>query len=129
MYFSIVGEHLARTLAWFSLAVSLVVIDCFSRAAKHRGIMVPILPGLMCINAWGGFKKMTGFCRTRVPAELMAKMESIKVSVLITLFGYDGPCGAAFILCPSFFFQILMCYRVALAHPLVRRNIYRRISS
>lgn len=41
--------------------------------------MVPVLPGLMCINAWGGFKKMTGFCKTRVPGELLAKMESIKV--------------------------------------------------
>lgn len=54
------------------------VYASFVKACRDRGIMVPILPGLMCINAWGGFKKMTGFCRTRVPAELMAKMESIK---------------------------------------------------
>lgn len=34
---------------------------------------------MMCINAWGGFKKMIGFCCTRVPPKLMAKMEEIKV--------------------------------------------------
>lgn len=41
---------------------------------------MPVLPGLMCINAFGGFKKMTGFCLTRVPPALMAKMEEIQVS-------------------------------------------------
>ena len=47
----------------------------------QRGINVPIVPGMMCINAWGGFKKMIGFCCTRVPPKLMAKMEEIKVRV------------------------------------------------
>jgi methylenetetrahydrofolate reductase (NADPH) len=32
----------------------------------------------MCINAYTGFCKMTKFCKTRVPAELQAKMDSIK---------------------------------------------------
>ena len=32
----------------------------------------------MCINAYAGFCKMTKFCKTRVPAELQAKMDSIK---------------------------------------------------
>ncbi len=32
----------------------------------------------MCINAYGGFAKMTKFCKTRVPAELKAKMDSLK---------------------------------------------------
>merc|ERR1712183_691981 len=34
--------------------------------------------GLMCINNYGGFKKMTGFCKTRVPKELAAKMDTFK---------------------------------------------------
>ena len=59
---------------------SCVFVYLFVRYVTKRGIKVPIVPGLMCINAWGGFKKMSGFCRTRVPAELMSKMELIKVS-------------------------------------------------
>lgn len=43
---------------------------------------MPVVPGLMCINAFGGFKKMTGFCRTRVPPPLMAKMEEIQASFI-----------------------------------------------
>ena len=45
----------------------------------RRGITVPVVPGMMCINAYGGFKKMIGFCCTRVPPKVMAKMEEIKV--------------------------------------------------
>ena len=40
---------------------------------------MPVVPGLMCINAFGGFKKMTGFCFTRVPPALWAKLEEIQV--------------------------------------------------
>merc|ERR1712176_1515597 len=32
----------------------------------------------MCINAYGGFVKMTKFCKTRVPTDLREKMESLK---------------------------------------------------
>mmetsp|Transcript_16370 Transcript_16370/g.33623 ORF Transcript_16370/g.33623 Transcript_16370/m.33623 type:complete len:150 (+) Transcript_16370:1-450(+) len=32
----------------------------------------------MCINAYGGFVKMTKFCKTRVPTELRAKMDSLQ---------------------------------------------------
>jgi methylenetetrahydrofolate reductase (NADPH) len=42
------------------------------------GIHIPIIPGLMIIQAYPGFRKMVGFCKTRVPAELEAKMESLK---------------------------------------------------
>lgn len=51
----------------------------FARLPLGRGITVPVVPGLMCINAFGGFKKMTGFCFTRVPPALMAKLEEIQV--------------------------------------------------
>lgn len=49
------------------------VVDC-----RKWGIECPVIPGLMCINAYGGFKKMSNFCKTRVPKDLEAKMESIK---------------------------------------------------
>jgi len=54
------------------------VFGSFVKDCKTWGINCPIVPGLMCINAFGGFAKMTKFCKTRVPAELMAKMVSIK---------------------------------------------------
>jgi methylenetetrahydrofolate reductase (NADPH) len=50
----------------------------FLEDCRKWGINCPVVPGLMCINAYGGFCKMTKFCKTRVPAELQAKMDSIK---------------------------------------------------
>lgn len=50
----------------------------FVEDCRKWGITCPIVPGLMCINAYAGFCKMTKFCKTRVPAELQAKMDSIK---------------------------------------------------
>jgi len=38
-------------------------------------IMVPILPGIMPLNAYGGFKRMTGFCKTRIPPTMAEEIE------------------------------------------------------
>lgn len=54
------------------------VYKTFVKDCKAKGIHCPVVPGLMCINAYPGFKKMTGFCKTRVPPSLEDKMESIK---------------------------------------------------
>ena len=54
------------------------VFGTFVEDCRKCGINCPIVPGLMCINAYGGFAKMTKFCKTRVPADLKAKMDSIK---------------------------------------------------
>merc|ERR1712032_95297 len=54
------------------------VFGSFVEDCKKWGINCPIVPGLMCINAYGGFCKMTKFCKTRVPTELKAKMDSLK---------------------------------------------------
>lgn len=54
------------------------VFGTFVKDCRKWGIDCPIVPGLMCINAYGGFVKMTKFCKTRVPAELRAKMDSLK---------------------------------------------------
>lgn len=54
------------------------VFKTFVRDCRKWGIDCPIIPGLMCINGYGGFKKMAKFCKTRVPKDLEDKMESIK---------------------------------------------------
>lgn len=54
------------------------VFGTFMDDCRKCGINCPIVPGLMCINAYAGFCKMTKFCKTRVPEELRAKMDAIK---------------------------------------------------
>jgi 5,10-methylenetetrahydrofolate reductase len=54
------------------------VYKTFVKDCRKWGIECPIIPGLMCINAYPGFKKMTKFCKTRVPKDLEAKMDSMK---------------------------------------------------
>jgi len=54
------------------------VFKAFVTDCRKWGIMCPIVPGLMCINAYPGFKKMTKFCKTRVPTSLEEKMDSMK---------------------------------------------------
>ena len=54
------------------------VFKTFVQDCRTWGIQCPIVPGLMCINAYAGFAKMTKFCKTRVPTPLHDKMESIK---------------------------------------------------
>ena len=49
------------------------VADC-----KKMGINVPIVPGIMPIMTYGGFKRMTGFCKTYVPQEILDTLEPIK---------------------------------------------------
>ena len=36
------------------------------------------MPGIMCIASYGGFKRMIKFCKTRVPDEILAEIESLK---------------------------------------------------
>ena len=54
------------------------VYKTFVQDCRKWGIECPIIPGLMCINAYAGFKKMTKFCKTRVPKALEEKMDSMK---------------------------------------------------
>lgn len=54
------------------------VFKTFVRDCRKWGINCPIVPGLMCINAYNGFVKMAKFCKTRVPKDLQDKMDSIK---------------------------------------------------
>mmetsp|Transcript_24941 Transcript_24941/g.53134 ORF Transcript_24941/g.53134 Transcript_24941/m.53134 type:complete len:413 (+) Transcript_24941:115-1353(+) len=53
------------------------VFKTFVNDCRTWGIECPVVPGLMCINAYPGFKKMTKFCKTRVPKSLEEKMDSM----------------------------------------------------
>ncbi|KAI9018964.1 methylenetetrahydrofolate reductase-domain-containing protein [Hyaloraphidium curvatum] len=48
------------------------------KKCRDSGIDVPILPGLLPIQNYGGFKRMTTLCKTIVPPELEAALEPIK---------------------------------------------------
>lgn len=62
----------------------------FVQDCRAAGIECPIVPGLMCINAYAGFVKMSKFCKTRVPQELRNAMEAIKDdSDAVKRFGID----------------------------------------
>ena len=39
---------------------------------------IPIIPGMMPIQSYQGFKKMTEFCKTKVPEEIFEQLEPIK---------------------------------------------------
>ena len=43
------------------------------------GINVPILPGIMPIMSYGGFKRMTDFCKTKIPASIQKELSEISV--------------------------------------------------
>ncbi|KAL7569664.1 hypothetical protein ACA910_008318 [Epithemia clementina (nom. ined.)] len=62
----------------------------FVKDCRAIGIDCPIVPGLMCINAYAGFVKMTKFCKTRVPQELRESMDAIKDDAeAVKQFGID----------------------------------------
>ena len=54
------------------------VFGHFVTSCRRLGINVPIIPGLMCVSNYGGFKRMTKFCKTRVTLELAARMDKLK---------------------------------------------------
>jgi len=50
----------------------------FVKDCRDLGITVPIVPGIMPIQNYGGFKRMTGFCKTYIPDEINEELEAIK---------------------------------------------------
>ena len=51
------------------------VFGIFVKDCRNLGITVPIIPGIMCIGNQGGFKRMTGFCKTRIPDAIMSSLD------------------------------------------------------
>lgn len=68
------GADMIITQMFFDVEVFII----FVKKCREWGINCPIIPGLMCINGYSGFRKMSKFCKTRVPQDLDEKMESIK---------------------------------------------------
>ncbi|KAG0000719.1 hypothetical protein BGZ80_008236 [Entomortierella chlamydospora] len=48
------------------------------KECRERGITVPILPGIMPIQNFGGFTRMTTLCKTFVPDRIKQALEPIK---------------------------------------------------
>ena len=42
------------------------------------GITVPIVPGIMPINTYAGWERMTGLCKTRIPPAMREALEAIR---------------------------------------------------
>lgn len=50
----------------------------FVRRCREIGIDVPIIPGIMPIQNYSGFHKMTSLCQTKVPETIINDLERIK---------------------------------------------------
>lgn len=50
----------------------------FEKKCREVGIDIPVIPGILPIQNYGGFKKMTELCKTKVPEEVTSEIESIK---------------------------------------------------
>jgi methylenetetrahydrofolate reductase (NADPH) len=52
----------------------------YERAAhtKLDKAICHLCAGIMPIMTYGGFKRMTGFCKTRIPADILKALEAIK---------------------------------------------------
>lgn len=48
------------------------------KTCREAGITIPILPGIMPIQNYGGFKRMTSLCKTVVPQFINEDLEPIK---------------------------------------------------
>ena len=50
---------------------------------RDAGITCPVLPGVMPIQSFGGFTRMTTLCKTIVPSFITDELEEIKAGVSI----------------------------------------------
>ncbi|CAL5228752.1 g11938 [Coccomyxa viridis] len=62
----------------------------FVKDCRGLGITVPIVPGIMPIMTYGGFKRMTSFCKTAIPQDISDTLEGIKDNdEAVKAFGID----------------------------------------
>jgi len=64
------GADMIITQMFFDVDVYLQ----FVRDCREIGISVPILPGIMLVQAYAGFKRMVAFAKTRVPKYILAEV-------------------------------------------------------
>ncbi|KAG8098742.1 hypothetical protein GUJ93_ZPchr0013g33865 [Zizania palustris] len=68
------GADLIVTQLFYDTDIFLKFVnDC-----RQIGINCPIVPGIMPINNYKGFLRMTGFCKTKIPDEITAALDPIK---------------------------------------------------
>ncbi|CAI6010024.1 unnamed protein product [Closterium sp. NIES-65] len=68
------GADLIVTQLFYDVDIFLkFVADC-----RAMGVSEPIIPGIMPITTYGGFKRMTAFCKTKVPQSILDALEPIK---------------------------------------------------
>lgn len=74
-------KHKVDAGAEFLITQMFYDVDCFLdfvKRCREDGINVPILPGILPIQNYRGFLKMTGFCKTRVPKAISDAIEAVK---------------------------------------------------
>lgn len=68
------GGDMIITQMFFSVAVfTKFVADC-----RAVGINCPIIPGIMLLQKYGGFKRMTSLCKSHVPQDVFDAAEKVK---------------------------------------------------
>mmetsp|Transcript_8578 Transcript_8578/g.8533 ORF Transcript_8578/g.8533 Transcript_8578/m.8533 type:complete len:515 (+) Transcript_8578:232-1776(+) len=50
----------------------------FYHKCREIGINCPIIPGIMPIQSYQGFHRMTSFCKTKVPQQILDDLEAVK---------------------------------------------------
>lgn len=68
------GADLVITQLFYDVDVFLE----WTAKCRKAGITCPIIPGIMPIQNYNGFKRMTSFCKTAVPQEIIEALEPIK---------------------------------------------------
>jgi methylenetetrahydrofolate reductase (NADPH) len=68
------GADLIVTQLFYDNASFLAYVD----KCKAMGITIPILPGIMPIQSYAGFNKMTSLCKTKVPPSFHERLEVVK---------------------------------------------------
>ncbi|GBG26935.1 Methylenetetrahydrofolate reductase 1 [Hondaea fermentalgiana] len=68
------GAQMIVTQMFYDVQVFLDFVE----ACKRYEINVPVIPGIMCITSYGGYKRMCAFCKTRVTPQMYEELEAIK---------------------------------------------------
>merc|ERR1719355_566695 len=68
------GADLIVTQLFYDNATFLGYVE----RCRAIGITIPILPGIMPIQSYAGFNKMTSLCKTKVPSWIPERLEAVK---------------------------------------------------
>jgi methylenetetrahydrofolate reductase (NADPH) len=68
------GADLIVTQLFYDNPSFLAYVD----KCKEMGITIPILPGIMPIQSYAGFNKMTALCKTKVPEGIPERLDAVK---------------------------------------------------